>query len=163
MARKLAIYPERCVGCRLCSIACSLIKTGECGLGAARIWVVHFGEVSRYIPVTCTHCEDAWCIRACPTGAISRQVGGHRTRIDETKCVGCRMCTMACPFGAITHLAPLGKAVKCDECDGEPYCVGFCPAGAIAWEEEGAVQHARRRDAARKLMALLDEVESSRS
>ncbi len=156
MAHRLNVYPERCVGCRLCSVACSMVKTGECGLAAARIWVAHFGEESRYVPITCTHCEDAWCIRACPAGAITRRPGGRRTTIDDSRCVGCRACTLACPFGAVVHHAASGKAIKCDECDGEPYCVGFCPTGAIAWEDEGAVQHRRRLDTAQRLAAGSD-------
>lgn len=157
MARKIAIYPERCVGCRLCSLACSLTKTGECGLANARIWVAHFGEESRYVPATCTHCEDAWCIKACPCDAISRETGGHRTVIDADLCDGCLLCTAACPFEAIVHPPPAGKAVLCDECGGDPYCVKFCPTAAITWEEEDSAQHRRRLETGRRIAAAREE------
>ena len=39
MARRIAIEPQRCIGCRLCSVACSITKTGAAGLAEARIWV----------------------------------------------------------------------------------------------------------------------------
>jgi hydrogenase-4 component A len=53
-------------------------------------------------PVLCKHCEDAFCERVCPVKAIVHDAKTHRVVIDEKSCVGCKMCALACPFGAIT-------------------------------------------------------------
>ena len=156
MTQRIAIYPDRCVGCRLCSMGCAINKTGEVGLAKSLIWVTHFGEESRYIPTTCTHCQDAWCVRACPTGAIVIDPVTERKTVIAAKCVGCRMCNLACPFGAMTYDNATGKATKCDECLGDPECVKFCPVAALQWEDENAAQIVRRREVARKLKEALE-------
>ena len=152
MARRISIEPERCIGCRLCALACSITKTGAAGLIDARIWLSHFGRESVYVPITCTHCAEPWCQRVCPTGAISRDPVTRLVLVDEASCIGCRLCTQACPFGAITYRTDTGKAIKCDTCEGDPACVKICPTQALRFEEEGTQQHARRRETARKLM-----------
>jgi len=53
-------------------------------------------------PVLCRHCEDAFCARVCPVKAITHDAKGQRVVIDEKTCIGCKMCALACPFGAIT-------------------------------------------------------------
>jgi hydrogenase-4 component A len=53
-------------------------------------------------PSLCRHCEDAYCARVCPVNAITQDAKNGRVVIDEKICVGCKMCALACPFGAIT-------------------------------------------------------------
>jgi len=153
MARRIAIEPQRCIGCRLCSVACSITKTGAAGLAEARIWVAHFGRPSVYVPVTCTHCAEAWCERACPTGAIAREAGTGLVRLEESKCIGCRLCVQACPFGAVGYSEDRGRALKCDTCGGDPACARICPTHAVRFEQEGNLAHLRRRETALKLLA----------
>ncbi len=149
MAKRISITPEKCIGCRLCSVACSITKSGTAGLTDSRIWVMHFGKESVYVPVTCTHCSDAWCMRACPVEAITRDPVTRLVLVNEDKCVGCRLCTQACPLGAIVYHPVTGKAIKCDTCGGEPACVEICPTGALVFEEEGTQEHDRRKERAR--------------
>ncbi|MFC1675306.1 4Fe-4S binding protein, partial [Candidatus Omnitrophota bacterium] len=61
---------------------------------------------------------------------------------DETRCVGCWMCMMACPYGAIKPNTKTKLAVRCDKCKDkdEPACVIACPTGAIIWAEEAPVK-----------------------
>ena len=136
--KRITVDWTRCTGCRLCAEACSIVKTGACGVTAARIWPMHFSEKAAYVPVVCTQCTEAWCQSVCPAGAIER--GGPRDTVTvrADKCTGCRACTMACPFGAIAYHVPSRVAVKCDECDGAPTCVPLCPTGAIRFEEQAA-------------------------
>ena len=52
--------------------------------------------------------------------------------IDKTKCIGCRTCVVACPFGHAHYDRVVGTSVKCDSCDGDPVCASVCEAEAIA-------------------------------
>jgi Fe-S-cluster-containing hydrogenase component 2 len=51
----------------------------------------------------------------------------------EPTCVGCKVCTIACPFGTINYVAQTGKVQKCDLCDGAPACAKACPTAAITY------------------------------
>ena len=53
--------------------------------------------------------------------------------VDPNVCVGCKVCTIACPFGTINYSADTGKVVKCDLCGGNPQCAEACPTGAITY------------------------------
>ena len=48
-------------------------------------------------------------------------------------CVGCKVCTIACPFGTVNYNADTGKVIKCDLCGGDPECAKACPTGAITY------------------------------
>jgi carbon-monoxide dehydrogenase iron sulfur subunit len=111
----------------------------------ARNHVVSVDGVS--MPMQCRQCEDAPCTFACPTGACHQAAG--RIDIVEQHCIGCKLCVMVCPFGAITvrteampvhgALSNRGVAKKCDLCvewraeasKTAPACVEACPTQAI--------------------------------
>ncbi len=151
--RRLAmvIDLDRCIGCQACSVACK----AEHGvrLGGFRSWVSE-QEVGQYpsvgrafLPRLCNHCERPPCLDVCPTGATHRRDDGL-VAIDKARCIGCRHCMEACPYGAryfnatgspqevafpaLTH----GTVDKCDFCAHRidqgvvPACVNTCPAGA---------------------------------
>jgi electron transport protein HydN len=94
------------------------------------------------VPVQCKHCENPACMAVCTSGAISRINGA--VIVDRDKCIGCKSCVDACPFGAV-RMAPLGftlnqdgtpktVANKCDLCtglEGGPACKRVCPTGAL--------------------------------
>jgi len=111
-----------------------------------------FPEDVFYIPLTCTQCAEAWCIDACPAGAISRNLQKNVVLIDDDKCVGCKMCIYACPFGVITYYPPANKAIKCDHCDGHPECILFCPSGALHYEQVTEPAAAKREETGKKLL-----------
>jgi Fe-S-cluster-containing hydrogenase component 2 len=98
------------------------------------------------------------CQDVCPTGAISRDSNTSAIVVDETKCIGCRMCIMACPFGGISLHPEKHVVIKCDLCEGDPACVKYCPIGAIKYERLDKVGLALRRVGAERLSELISIV-----
>ena len=124
---------EKCVGCRQCSLSCSFTKEASFSLAKARntvLWV-HRAEV--FMPMRCQHCESPLCMDVCPMEAISRNEETGAIIIDADRCIGCKMCMVVCPFGAVTWDADSHSMIKCDLCDGEPECVKHCVYGALTW------------------------------
>ncbi len=133
MQRSLLISPAKCTGCLQCELACSLDNEGLFNTSKSRIKVFHFHDEGRFIPYTCTQCAEAWCMKACPTDAISVDTRTGAKVVSDTLCVGCKVCTVACPFGTINYNQSTGKVMKCDLCEGEPACAEACPTNAITY------------------------------
>lgn len=135
MAKMLVINPEKCTACRMCELACSLKHHDEYNPTKSRIRTLFFEEDAFYIPVTCLQCEDPWCGKVCPSEAITRDENTGIVSVSEMKCVGCEVCTLACPFGAMIFYSKDRCAEKCDLCGGEPECVKFCLREALEFRE----------------------------
>jgi len=145
MSKILTINVEKCTGCRTCEIACSLKHAGEFNPARSRIHNISSPEEGFYLPVACLQCSEPFCVQICPNGAITRDEITGIVKILEKRCVGCKMCLLACPFGSITFDSKEEKAIKCDLCDGEPECVAFCATGALEFKEaEIAVKFKKR-------------------
>jgi carbon-monoxide dehydrogenase iron sulfur subunit len=145
----IRIYPreEYCIGCRLCEIHCivqhsnsrDLIKAfkreGK-GKLTKRIEVEESGHIS--FALQCRHCDDAPCITACLSGAMSRDERSGAVVHDAEKCIGCWTCILVCPFGAVRRSESEHRVVaKCDLCPHleVPACVANCPNEALIMEE----------------------------
>ena len=93
----------RCIGCYGCQMACKAENATPPGVTWARVEIKEVGKypnVSRImLPLLCMHCEDPECERVCPTKATEKRTDGIVT-IDDSQCIGCRYCMMACPYGA---------------------------------------------------------------
>ncbi len=111
----------------------------------SRIKVFKFPDEGRFVAYTCTQCSEAWCQRACPTGAISANAETGAKEVCEPTCVGCKVCTIACPFGTINYVSERGKVTKCDLCGGDPACVKACPTGAITFIDADATGYDRMK------------------
>lgn len=98
MNRFVIAEPKHCIGCNTCMAACTAVHRTEGRQSHPRLTVVKTMDGSA--PVVCRHCEDAPCARVCPVNAIVH--GADSIILDEKTCVGCKMCALACPFGAIT-------------------------------------------------------------
>jgi carbon-monoxide dehydrogenase iron sulfur subunit len=89
--------------------------------------------------VSCRHCMDPQCLKACINGVYSVDEKGT-IRMDKEKCVGCYTCIVACPYGCVVPSADKKAVTKCELClnntVGEPMCVKGCPNNAIVFEEE---------------------------
>ena len=132
MQKSLHINPDKCTGCYQCVLACSEVKTESFNPIKSRIQVFKFEDEGRFVPYTCTQCDEAWCQKACPVDAISVDALGAKV-INNALCVGCKVCTIACPFGTVNYEADSGKVIKCDLCGGDPACVAACPTEAITY------------------------------
>ena len=110
MQKLIRIEPAKCVGCKTCELACSFKNAGEFAPSKSRIYNEVFLEEAKFITVTCMQCDEPWCEKACPKAAISKEVPSGVVYVDEHRCVGCRTCVSACPFGMIKYLAETGKA-----------------------------------------------------
>jgi Fe-S-cluster-containing hydrogenase component 2 len=71
----------------------------------------------------------------CPTNAINLNRETGAKEVDQELCIGCRLCTLSCPFGLIV-MGAAQKAVKCDLCGGDPECVKACTYGALEFSEK---------------------------
>ncbi|MCP4408992.1 MAG: 4Fe-4S dicluster domain-containing protein [Gammaproteobacteria bacterium] len=133
MLRSLHIDPGKCTGCLQCEMACSFEHEAAFNPARSRIKVFTFHQEGRFVPYTCTQCDEAWCMQACPVDAIviNAETGAKEVRKDV--CVGCKVCTIACPFGTINYRSDTGKVIKCDLCGGDPKCAEACPTSAITY------------------------------
>ena len=110
------------------------------------------------MPIRCVQCNDAPCVKACPTGAIHRDGPQDPVTINHQMCIGCEYCVLACPFGAIYSHEDSRMIIKCDLCadrigPGEvPVCVRSCPVGALRYERLEDVARRRREEVAHNLL-----------
>ncbi|HYT67383.1 MAG TPA: NrfD/PsrC family molybdoenzyme membrane anchor subunit [Vicinamibacterales bacterium] len=131
-----AIDLRKCIGCHACTIACK--AEHEIPVGVNRCWVKtvekgSFPETRRFFfPVLCNQCEDAPCVRICPTNALFKR----RDRIvdlNSDSCIGCRACMEACPYDQLFIDPNTHTAEKCNFCANRvenkllPACVIVCP------------------------------------
>lgn len=158
MDRILVVQPEKCTGCRTCELTCSFIKTGEFNPDFARISVLAYDKIGLAVPMVCQQCGIAACMLICPVGAITKNTATGAMEVNDSKCIGCKMCTMACPFGAIHYHAVSNIVSKCDLCFGDPACVKLCPSGAISFVEANTGSIAKRKAFAAKFKNLFEEV-----
>ena len=134
------IDQRKCIGCHACTIACK--SENSVPLTAFRTWVKYiekgeFPNTRRYFTIErCQHCEDAPCIKICPTVALFKRPDGI-VDFDSGRCIGCKSCMQACPYDALYIDPNTHTAAKCNYCAHRtdrgllPACVIVCPVKAI--------------------------------
>jgi len=160
---------SQCIGCQACMIACARAHENvparelvELSIPFhSRVTVINAADVT--VPVQCRQCEDSPCAKACPVRGIVQK--GSHIEVMKEKCIGCKSCVLACPFGAIKVVesgAPRRSSVmignshgrahnmekslfvveKCDLCAdcGSPACIDICPARALQLVDPVAIQ-----------------------
>ena len=133
----MLINTKKCVGCYACRVACQMKNE----LTKDKSYL-HFEELEtgiypsvyvEQVPIQCMHCVDAPCQSVCPTGATFTTDTGV-VLVEEGKCIGCKYCMVACPYGVRTqlHSGVVEKCRFCWENDGpdHPSCVSTCVSGA---------------------------------
>ncbi|MGK2942627.1 MAG: 4Fe-4S dicluster domain-containing protein [Immundisolibacter sp.] len=165
----LVIDLDTCVGCHACAVACKewndgglmapLTDEDPYGASPLGVWFnrVHAFEVgpksgcggddagatrSVHFPRSCLHCDQPACVTVCPTGASYKRAEDGIVLIDEDKCIGCKLCSWACPYGAREYDYNSGTMKKCTLCvdriynthlpvaERQPACVMVCPTSA---------------------------------
>ena len=161
----LVIDLDTCVGCHACATSCKEWNAGGIagpltderpyGKDPQGVWFnrVHSYELEAdaasrqpaqtlHFPRSCLHCETPACVTVCPTGASYKRAEDGIVLVDEDKCIGCKLCSWACPYGAREYSPVEGVMKKCtlcvdrvyndklDEADRQPACVQACPTRA---------------------------------
>lgn len=166
----MVIDMKRCVGCMTCTVTCKVANNLPNNILWNRVMTVGGSHIDtaagtfpndirmQHIPINCQHCDNAPCVAACPTGASYKRAEDGIVLVDADKCIGCRMCMVACPYNARSFNwkepeyyvgyalgdidAPahqFNTVEKCDFCahrlaKGEvPACMELCPARARFW------------------------------
>lgn len=142
--KKLYYDPKKCTACKTCEIVCAIghspskdlytaIVEDNVSLPSVRVYVGQEGN----FPLACRHCKDHPCVNACIASALSYDTE-KGLLFNKEKCVGCWMCVMACPYGAVRTDKRDNKSVRCDLCAdiNDPRCAKNCPTKAIVYVEE---------------------------
>jgi Fe-S-cluster-containing dehydrogenase component len=159
----LVIDLDTCVGCHACAVACKewnaggvagpLVDEDPYGAEPMGVWLnrVHSYELDAlgdqpamtlHFPRSCLHCDTPACVTVCPTGASYKRAEDGIVLVDEDKCIGCKLCSWACPYGAREYSQVDGVMKKCTLCvdriynehipeaQRQPACVQACPTRA---------------------------------
>jgi Fe-S-cluster-containing hydrogenase component 2 len=141
---------KMCAGCKMCELICAFNHFKVGNIKKSRIKIIEFKDGAK-VPVVCQHCNDAPCIKACPTGALSRKDKDSPVLVDEGRCIGCSTCVNVCPIGAITIEKKLGVSFKCDLCNGDPKCVKYCPSKVLKFGTDQQLSNLKKRKYAKML------------
>jgi sulfite dehydrogenase (quinone) subunit SoeB len=167
----LVIDLDTCVGCHACAVNCKEWNTGghsaplpdrnPYGADVSGVWFnrihtfeVDDGECGRtvHFPKSCLHCEQPACVEVCPTGASYKRTEDGIVLVNADTCIGCKLCSWACPYGAREFDDDAGVMKKCtlcidriynenlEEADRVPACVSTCPASARHFGDLGDPQ-----------------------
>lgn len=156
---------KKCIGCQSCVVVCKSNKGLPIGPKPTDIVTVgpkFIGDLPRavYTFMPCFHCEEPWCVTACPTGAMQKRARDGIVFVDQNLCVGCKTCIFACPWGTPQWNPDTGKVVKCDYCmeriDAglKPACVTICTTSCLQFGEAQEMPQVRRERYAQAVAAF---------
>lgn len=130
----LLLISDRCTGCRMCELACTMFHEKLFNPNKSRISVSFEGTPELWTTNVCRSCGDPPCAKVCPTDPIAiyrdEKIGGGMS-IRKDACIKCGKCIEACPFAAISWHPQTELPLVCDVCKGEPECVKYCAPKAL--------------------------------
>ncbi len=155
MARAILVDVTRCVGCGACVEACQTAnehpKHEAKGFDESSFTYLMDRGNDVFVRRLCMHCEQPTCVSVCPVAALQKTAAGP-VIYDPSRCMGCRYCMIACPFGVPTYEwhSATPRVRKCEMCarrgDKGPACAEACPAEAtITGDRDALIADARRR------------------
>jgi len=152
--KQLTFYfdSSKCSGCKTCQVACKDKNNLDVGVLWRRVYEVGSGgwtqkdgawihNIKTYnMSIACNHCEKPVCVDVCPSKAMTKDKNGI-VSVDEKRCLGCKYCEWACPYGAPQYNETLGVMTKCNFCSDyisegkNPSCVDACPMRVLEFGE----------------------------
>lgn len=139
MSKKFLFNQEKCVGCTSCVIACKneFQTPPEINYRLVRPADENADSPERvFINFACAHCDEPACLKNCPVEAYRKRPDGIVVH-DVDRCIGCKLCTVSCPYATPKYNKSAGKVYKCQFCYQRqdknmlPACVEGCPVGAL--------------------------------
>jgi anaerobic dimethyl sulfoxide reductase subunit B (iron-sulfur subunit) len=146
-----------CSGCKACQVACKDKHNLPVGVLWRRVYEVTGGDWTRRgeawvstvfaynISLACAHCARPICMEVCPSGAYTKRADGI-VLLDQAKCLGCKYCSWACPYGAPQYDERAGRMTKCTFCADAidaglpPACVAACPLRALDFGDRAELE-----------------------
>lgn len=159
---------SKCTGCKTCHIACKDRMVGNIrskddvtangvaslpGMLWRRVYEYGGGTWNQnadnsfeqnvfayYTSLSCNHCSEPVCVKACPTGAMHKRKQDGLVLVEESLCIGCQSCSRACPYDAPQIDRDRKVMTKCDGCNDrlaegkKPICVESCPLRALDFD-----------------------------
>lgn len=130
---------QACYGCQTCEISCKSQNRLAAGVRWRQVRSLDSESPIAHstLSMACNHCENPECVRVCPVGAYTKREKDGLVIQDHDSCIGCRMCVMACPYGAPQYDPEEGKVSKCHGCYPRldvglpPRCAEACPGLAL--------------------------------
>ncbi len=148
--------PERCTGCHLCELTCSFNKHKVFNRELSNIRIEKNEDMALNVPIKCMQCEGSPCIYACVTGALYKDEDTGAVLLDNDKCILCKACIIACPFGCISLISKWNglQISLCDLCSGDPECVKVCRERSIYYIDEKKINREKRENTFSKVISL---------
>ena len=150
------IEPNKCTGCHLCEMVCSYKHHNLFSIELSNIKIESNEDIAFNVPTKCMQCEKAYCMKSCVAGAIARNENTGAMEVDRNKCIGCKACIMACPFGSMSLISKNSRLEIgiCDLCGGDPECIKVCRDKALSYMDSSRINKAKRENTLYRLTVM---------
>lgn len=159
----IKLDPQRCISCKSCEASCKAYKHTPAGAKLGLLVTVGPQTMDGKVSVNsgfrpCFHCQEPWCVAACPTGAMMKREEDGLVLVQAELCVGCKACIDACPWMVPQWDDTTRKVLKCDYCrerveaGQDPACVSVCTGHAMSFHRANLESRKARTDYAQAVL-----------